>query len=237
MSMKRKLYVLVCLLFILIYFSKSNALAGDAYFEVYINKEPQDALLIGKVISIEENNILNIEILRVVCGEIKESQIKYSNSTVAKNTSEGKYVFLSVKKENDTYTKCFGVCYEVDIVKNDKISKMKPLDREHDEEWDVSMQWFANTGTTIDSDDERKCYEYETGVDGEVTETLVYDLNDHKWYKDPLSDEYISPNTQNTKKINYIFWGRLILFIFVLVVCVSVYLYRRIFRKRKCEKH
>lgn len=39
---------------------------------------------------------MNIKILRVICGKLKESQIKYYNPMAVKNTSAGKYVILGL---------------------------------------------------------------------------------------------------------------------------------------------
>ena len=242
LAMKKKwcFFIIVFLLCV----NNSYALAGDAEWLVYANVEPQDALLIGEVVKKENDNILDIKILRVVCGEVKDSQIKYDNPIVAKRTSVGKYLLLSVEKEENIYKKCYSVCHEVTIKKGDKISDLKPLDEEDEEleeldeldeldeedeeldgEWEMLLQWFCNTGTTINEspDDSGKYYEEdEVGV----TDTLVYDMNEHKWYKDPLSDEYPSPNTQELEITNYIILGGLLIVVFV-GIGVGIRFYRR----------
>lgn len=192
------IFIFICLCFI-----HSHVLAGDAFCDVYANREPQDALFIGKIVGKEEGNVLCIEVLRVVCGEIGDLEIKYYDPTAVKNISIGDYLLLSVEKEDEVYKKCYSVCYEVTIEKGDKISNLHALDRERDEEWEVSLQWFCNTGTTIvDATDSGKYYAM---IDDRVSETLIYDMNEHRWYKDPLSTEYASPNTQVENGMNPVF--------------------------------
>ncbi len=209
-----------------IWFSNSHALAGDAISSIYSNREPQDALFIGKVIKIENDSILHLSILRVICGEIEESQIKYYHPTAAQKTSVGRYVLLSVEKEGDFYKKCYSVCHEVVIEEVDKISAMTPLDQERDEDMDISLQWFCNTGTEIgDATDSGKYYLYEE--DGVISKTLVYDMKMHKWLINPLSAEYSSPNTQKSKRTNIVLIGFVsVAIVFLLVGCV-VWLKRR----------
>ena len=130
-----------------------------------------------------------------------------------------------MEKQNDIYEKCFAVCHEVTIKNTDKVSGIRPLDQAEDEEWEVSLQWFCNTGTTINGSKETgKYYEEKDGV---VSKTLVYDLNEHKWYKDSLSSKYSSPNTQNVKASNPIFWEVLVFAFIALLFGMGV-----CFRKR-----
>lgn len=220
--MKKKVWFLIIIF--LLCFSNSYALAGDAYYSICTNREPQDALLIGKVVKKEDDNVLNIKILRVICGKLKESQIKYYNPMAVKNTSVGKYVLLSVEREDNIYKKCFSACHEVTIKNNDKISDIIPLDQEEDEDWEISLQWFCNTGTAIvDATGSGKYYEE---VDGVISQTLVYDINLHKWYKNPLSTEYLSPNTQKLEKRNYVILGLLLVVIVIFLIVLGVWLYK-----------
>lgn len=221
--MKKKWWLLIIIF--LLCFNNGYVLAGDAYYSVCTNREPQDALLIGEVVKKENDDVLNIKILRVICGELKKTQIKYYNPIAAKNTSVGKYVLLSVEKENDIYKKCYSVCHEVTIKEVDKISDIIPLDQEQNEDWEISLQWFCNTGTAIvDATDSGKYYEE---IDGVISQTLVYDINTHKWYKDPLSTEYLSPNTQKLERNNYVILGVLLVIAVIFLIGLGVWLYKQ----------
>lgn len=97
----RKVIKTQALLFmvILLCFNYRYVLAGDAFFHVYTNQEPQDALFIGKVVGRENENVLRMEVLRVVCGEIEDSEIKYYDPVVAKISFPGKvFTFIGRKR-------------------------------------------------------------------------------------------------------------------------------------------
>lgn len=112
----------------------------------------------------------------------------------------------------------------------DKIFSLHSIDIEKNEEWDVSLQWFCNTGTVInDATGSGKYYD-------ERSENLVYDMNQHKWYQDPLSAEYSSPNTQTEKTLNSVFVVWFLSIVVIFMVFIGVYLYQRIRGKNGQEK-
>ena len=77
----------------------------------------------------------------------------------------------------------------------------------------------------IDARDTGKYYEE---VDGVISRNLVYDINEHKWYKSPLSDDYLSPNTRKLKRLNYFFLGLLLAVTFIIIIVLVVCFKRRV---------
>ncbi len=211
--------------------SSNCAFAGEVLYDIETSKDPQDALVIGKVERIDKTGYVEINIVRLISGELESSIFPYrfSNMRDFNKVNIGDTFLLAVEKvkENNMYEAIYDVCYHVKIDENRRIRIIEKVDSRGDS---AELEWFCNTGEDLidGSDDNLFELNKETGE-----ETLVYDTKTKKWYKDSTSESYSAPDVLRDR--NKRRWTHVFLTAACLLLCMFVYLFIRWHKRRKCE--
>ena len=237
--MRKKCHGLIILAVIIcVVVNYQVAYSADVLSSVCTSYGDQDALVAGKVVNIDsEKEVMNVEIFRLLSGNLK-----YKDNTITieykklKKIGIGDKVLLSLEaanEEDSLYKIAYECgCYSIEY-RDDK--KLKLLNNIYtntisdDDYFDISLQWFCNTGEILyeeDLIDNTKYYRQ----DGENTE-LVYDQNKHKWYQDSFSSSFEVPDVMKEKKE---FTFKVIIIVFA--VCVGSVLLCYFLRRKYISK-
>lgn len=222
-------------LFMCFMLNSNRTFAGDAIYYIETSKDPQDALVIGKVERIDKTGYVEINTVRLISGELETNNFSYRFSNISdfNKVNIGDTFLLAVKniKENNMYEGVFDICYHVKIDKNRKIR----IDEKVDSSGKIiELEWFCNTGDDlVGSDGEFFELNKETGK-----RILVYDMKNKKWYKDSTSESYTAPDVFRDRYKRR--WTIVFVIVSCVLFCMFVYLFirRHIFQEnKKLKKH
>ena len=143
---KTILKVIILAFFILLH--KDTVYAGDEISFTINNEPPQDALIIGRVSEVHNNqNFISIDVVRIVVGKICEDHINLQGMDTA-NYSKGDGILFSAKfiDNKDGVTQCRAVYhyYKVDLKTDNKV-RILPSKRDSKAQA-MELEWFVNTG-------------------------------------------------------------------------------------------
>lgn len=119
---KTILKVIILAFFILLH--KDTVYAGDEISFTINNEPPQDALIIGRVSEVHNNqNYISIDVVRIVVGKICEDHVNLQGVDTAKY-KKGDCILFSAKfmENKDGITQCRAVYhyYKVDLKTDNK---------------------------------------------------------------------------------------------------------------------
>ena len=143
---KTILKVIILAFFILLH--KDTVYAGDEISFTINNEPPQDALIIGRVSEVHNNqNFISIDVVRIVVGKICEDHVNLQGVDTAKY-KKGDGILFSAKfiDNKDGITQCRAVYhyYKVDLKTDNKV-RILPSKRDSKAQA-MELEWFVNTG-------------------------------------------------------------------------------------------
>ena len=161
---KTILKVIILAFFILLH--KDTVYAGDEISFTINNEPPQDALIIGRVSEVYNNqNFISIDVVRIVVGKICEDHVNLQGVDTAKY-KKGDCILFSAKfmENKDGITQCRAVYYYYKVaLKADNKVRILPS-KDDSRALAAELEWFVNTG--------------EQRVNEEI-----YDYDKDKWLK------------------------------------------------------
>ena len=187
---KTILKVIILAFFILLH--KDTVYAGDEISFTINNEPPQDALIIGRVSEVHNNqNFISIDVVRIVVGKICEDHVNLQGVDTAKY-KKGDCILFSAKfmENKDGITQCRAVYYYYKVaLKEDNKVRILPS-KDDSRALAAELEWFVNTG--------------EQRVNEEI-----YDYDKDKWLKNSFDKRYTAPDVKKElqKKKNTILCG------------------------------
>ena len=174
---KTILKVIILAFFILLH--KDTVYAGDEISFTINNEPPQDALIIGRVSEVYNNqNYISIDVVRIVVGKICEDHVNLQGVDTAKY-KKGDYILFSAKfmENKDGITQCRAVYYYYKVaLKADNKVRILPS-KDDSRVLAAELEWFVNTG--------------EQRVNEEI-----YDYDKDKWLKNSFDKRYTAPDVK-----------------------------------------
>lgn len=215
--MKTRCCIILIIFSIAIFFDTKITHAADDLYNVCNSFGDQDALIVGKVINIDSDATMQVEIVRLVSGvviESKDYKINVQCSNIKRKFEIGNEVLLSVMciKEKDALYKISydHACYTVKCMKDNKIEILQNKTYNYGindfDYFDIVLQWFCNTGEILaeeDTLDNCLFYRWEGGK-----KQLVYNTKKDIWYQDSFSSEFVAPDIikeEKTREMKIIF--------------------------------
>lgn len=205
--------------------------SADMLASVCYSVSGQDALLVGTVASLDaDENVMQIEVKRLISGELdmEDGRVSLRSGDAAKEMRVGEPVLLSVvKAEGDQplYEIAHDLSeYKVSSYDGNKVWLLDEKNQDDLDYFDISLQWFCNTGEMLmDEDftasDGTEYYKYFRS--NAVKKELVYDSSTKKWYQDSFSSKFIAPDVI---KENQIHMYMLIVKVVIVVVLFGILL-------------
>lgn len=143
---KTILKVIILAFFILLH--KDTVYAGDEISFTINNEPPQDALIIGRVSEVYNNqNFISIDVVRIVVGKICEDHVNLQGVDTAKY-KKGDCTLFSAKfiDNKDGITQCRAVYYyyKVALKADNKVCILPSKDDSR--ALAAELEWFVNTG-------------------------------------------------------------------------------------------
>lgn len=211
---KTILKVIILAFFILLH--KNTVYAGETTFFMEVNEPPQDALIIGRVSEVHNNqNYISIDVVRIVVGKICEDHVNLQGVDTAKY-KKGDYILFSAKfmENKDGITQCRAVYYYYKVaLKAD--NKVCILPSKGDARaLAAELEWFVNTG------EQTLCEK-------------IYDLDKDKWLKNSFDKRYTAPDVKKElqkKRIRFCVVGG------ILIVLVGAFGITKRMHKKRLKK-
>lgn len=227
---KTILKVIILAFFILLH--KDTVYAGETTFFMEVNEPPQDALIIGRVSEVHNNqNYISIDVVRIVVGKICEDHVNLQGVDTAKY-KKGDCILFSAKfmENKDGITQCRAVYYYYKVaLKAD--NKVCILPSKGDARaLAAELEWFVNTGEgTGGSNDMIYCMSEDDNPE------FIYDLDKDKWLKNSFDKRYTAPDVKKElqkKRIRFCVVGG-ILIVLVGAFCITKRMHKKRLKKRE----
>ena len=215
---KTILKVIILAFFILLH--KDTVYAGDEISFTINNEPPQDALIIGRVSEVHNNqNFISIDVVRIVVGKICEDHVNLQGADTAKY-KKGDGILFSAKfiDNKDGITQCRAVYhyYKVDLKTDNKV-RILPSKRDSKAQA-MELEWFVNTGE---------------GTGG--SNDMIYCMS--KWLKNSFDKRYTAPDVKKElqkKRIRFCVVGG-ILIVLVGAFCITKRMHKKRLKEREKE--
>ena len=225
---KTILKVIILAFFILLY--KDTVYAGDEISFTINNEPPQDALIVGRVREVHNNqNFISIDVVRIVVGKICEDHINLQGVDTA-NYSKGDGILFSAKfiDNKDGITQCRAVYhyYKVDLKTDNKV-RILPSKRDSKAQA-IELEWIVNTGEGTGGSNDMI---YRMSEDDKPE--FIYDLDKDKWLKNSFDKRYTAPDVKKElqkKRIRFCVVGG------SLIVLVGVFCFTKRMHKKRLKK-
>lgn len=213
---KTILKVIILAFFILLH--KDTVYAGDEISFTINNEPPQDALIIGRVSEVHNNqNFISIDVVRIVVGKICEDHVNLQGVDTAKY-KKGDCILFSAKfmENKNGITQCRAVYYYYKVaLKADNKVRILPS-KDDSRVLAAELEWFVNTG--------------EQRVNEEI-----YDYDKDKWLKNSFDKRYTAPDVKKElqkKRIRFCVVGG-ILIVLVGAFCITKRMHKKRLKKRE----